>query len=209
MEWRNYVNEKLAGKFFTRYAILCLLITFWVFQQEGKKIWYSLRQEKKKIFWQTIKLLFFFTLIHFALKLVLGWVAPPSWPNLKSEKINTHISVITSNKNNWGYLAQIFFGMCVLAPIVEECIFRYFIFRIFGRKNPFSYLLSFLTFIGAHYHRGENLFLLFFQYSVATWGFIYVYKKSGWKLLSPILLHSLTNLLFIVIVLINPSCSLI
>ena len=99
--------------------------------------------------------------------------------------------------------------MCVLAPIVEECIFRYFIFRIFGKKNPLAYLCSFFTFILAHYHQGENVFLLFFQYSVATLGFIYIYKKSGWKLLSPILLHSLVNLLFIVMVMINPTRSLI
>src|SRR5438876_6722356 len=99
--------------------------------------------------------------------------------------------------------------MCALAPIVEEGIFRYFIFQIFGRKNPLSYLFSFSTFILAHYHRGENILLLFFQYSVVTLGFIYIYKKSGWKLLSPILLHSLVNLLFIVMVLISPTFSLI
>jgi membrane protease YdiL (CAAX protease family) len=88
--------------------------------------------------------------------------------------------------------------MCVLAPIVEEGIFRYFIFQTFGRKNLLSYLISFFTFILAHYHRGENILLLFLQYSVATMAFIYIYKKSGWKLLSPILLHSLTNFLFII-----------
>ena len=209
MEWKEYVSEKLAGKFFIRYAILCFLITFWVFQQEGKKIWHSLRKEKKKIFWQTIKLLFFFALIHFVLKLVLGWVTPSSWSSIKSEKINTQIKVITNSKNNWWHLTQIFLGMCVLAPIVEECIFRYFIFKIFGKKNPVAYLCSFFTFILAHYHQGENVLILFFQYSVATLGFIYIYKKSGWKLLPPILLHSLVNLLFIIIVMINPSYSLI
>ena len=178
MEWEKYVSEKLAGKFFIRYAILCFLLTLWVFKREGKKIWYSLRQEKKQIFWQTIKLLCFFTLIHFALKLVLGWVVPSS-SNIKSEKINTQISVITNSKNNWRHLAQIFFGMCVLAPIVEECIFRYFIFRIFGKENPLAYLCSFFTFILAHYHQGENILLLFFQYSVATLGFIYIFIKKA------------------------------
>src|SRR5947208_11649405 len=108
MELERYVGEKLAGKFFIRYAVLCLLITCWVFQQEGKKIWYSLREEKKKIFWQTIKLLFFLTLIHFALKLVLGWMAPSSWSNIRSGRINTHISIITDSKGNWGKLVQIF-----------------------------------------------------------------------------------------------------
>jgi len=207
MEWEKYVSEKLAGKFFIRYAVLCFLITYWVLQREGKKTWHSLRKEKNKIFYQAIKLLLLFALIHFAFKLVAGWMT--SWANLKSEKINTQIEVITNSKNNWWHLAQIFFGMCVLAPIVEECIFRYFVFKIFGWKNPFSYLISFLTFILVHYHQGENIPILFFQYSMATLGFIYIYKKSGWKLLPPILLHSLVNLLFITIVLIAPTCSLI
>lgn len=209
MELEKYVSEKLTGKFFIRYAVLCFLITFWVFKQEGKKIWYSLRKEKKKLFWQAIKFLFFLVLIHFALKLVLGWVVSSSLPNIKSGRINTHISIITDSKWKWGKLAQIFLGLCVLAPLVEEGIFRYFIFRIFGKKNPFAYLCSFFTFILVHYHRRENILLLFLQYAVATWGFIYIYKKSGWKLLSPILLHSLVNFLFILIVLINPSCSLV
>jgi len=210
MKLEKYVSEKIAGKFFIRYAILCSLITFYVFQQEGKKIWYSLRKEKKKIFWQTIKLLFFFSLIHFTFKLILlGWAAVSSLPSIKSGRINTHISLITNSRGNWWKLAQIFFGLCVLAPLIEECIFRHFIFKIFGKKNPFSYLVSFFSFIWVHYHRGENILLLFLQYSVATAGFIYIYKKSNWNLLSPILLHSLVNFLFIIIILINPSCSLI
>lgn len=209
MEWEKYVKEKLVGKFFLRYAILCFLLTCWVLKQERQKICYSLRTEKIKIFWQTIKLLFFFALLHFALKLVLGRLAPSAWSSLKSEKINTQIKVITNSKNNWWYLSQIIFGMCVLAPIVEECIFRHFIFKIFGQESSLSYLVSFFSFILAHYHRGENVFLLFFQYSVATLGFIYVYKKSNWNLLFPILLHFLVNLLFIALVIINPNCLLI
>jgi membrane protease YdiL (CAAX protease family) len=106
-------------------------------------------------------------------------VVPSSWSNIKSGRINTHISIITYSKGNWGKLAQIFLGLCVLAPLVEECIFRYFIFKIFGKKNPLAYFCSFFTFILVHYHWGENILLLFFQYSVATLGFIYIYKKSG------------------------------
>ena len=209
MELERYVSEKLTGKFFIRYAVLCFLITFWVFQQEGKKIWYSLRKEKKKIFWQAIKLLFFFALIHFALKLILGWAVSFSSVNIKSGRINTHISIITDSKEKWGKLAQIFFGLCVVAPLVEECIFRYFIFKIFGRKNPLAYLCSFFAFILVHYHWGENIPLLFLQYSMATLSFIYIYKKSNWNLLAPIFLHSLVNFLFIIMVLISLACPLI
>jgi membrane protease YdiL (CAAX protease family) len=103
-----------------------------------------------------------------------------------------------------------FLGLCILAPLVEECVFRYFIFKIFGKKNLFPYLLSFFSFIFYHYSwQGENIAILFLQYSVASFGLIYVYKKSNWNLLSPILLHSLINLLFIGILFINPDCFLI
>jgi len=107
------------------------------------------------------------------------------------------------------FISKNFFVICILAPIVEESIFRYFIFRILGKNNYFSYFISFFTFILVHYHRGENFLLTFFQYLIPNLGFIYIYKKSSWKLLSPILFHALVNLFLIIIVLINPRFSLI
>jgi len=44
MEWEKYLSEKLARKFILRYAVLCFLIVFWTFQQERKKILYSLKK---------------------------------------------------------------------------------------------------------------------------------------------------------------------
>jgi len=64
-------------------------------------------------------------------------------------------------------------GSCLFAPIIEECLYRFFVFEILGKNNPFSYLLSYFTFILAHWQiRGENFAALFIQYSVATIGFI-------------------------------------
>jgi len=40
---------------------------------------------------------------------------------------------------------------CVVAPLVEECVFRYFIFEILGKNNPFSYFASYLTFTFSHW----------------------------------------------------------
>src|SRR5438067_7310750 len=38
----------------------------------------------------------------------------------------------------------------ILAPIIEECVFRYLIFEIFDKDNPLAYIFSGLSFIFLH-----------------------------------------------------------
>lgn len=188
-------------RIFSFNAFLCFLLLCLIIKKEGKRIYYSLAKEKLKIFWQALFLLFFLAIVHFVLKYFFPYQA---------DKIKELVFVIKTNKDNFWHLLRIFFGLCVFAPIIEECVYRYFVFDIFGKENPLSYLISFSAFIFTHYcWRGENIGVLFLQYSLASFGLIYIYKKSNWNLLSPILLHSLINLLFIGVILINPSCSLI
>lgn len=188
-------------RIFSFNAFLCFLLLCLVIKKEGKKIYHSLAKEKLKIFWQVVCLLFFLTIIHFALKYFFPYQA---------DKIKELVVAIDINRSSFWRLVRIFFGLCVFAPIIEECVYRYLVFNIFGKKNPISYLISFSVFILAHYcWRGESIRVLFLQYSLASFGLIYIYKKSNWNLLAPILLHSLVNLLFITIVIINPTCSLI
>jgi membrane protease YdiL (CAAX protease family) len=67
----------------------------------------------------------------------------------------------------------VIFGSCLVAPIIEECLYRFFIFEVLGKRNIFSYLLSYFTFILAHWQiSGDNFVSLFAQYSVAAIGFI-------------------------------------
>ena len=209
MDWENYwVKNKSVWAI--RSALTCFLVVGWVWKQEKKKIYYSLRKQKKQILRQAVFFLGFFALFHFILKFL--WLLITSSTSLphKSVHINNSIKVITDIKaGKFGKLVGMLVGMCILVPLLEECIFRYFIFALFGKKNIFAYFLSFFTFIFAHYHWGENIPTLFLQYSVAAFAFIYVYKKSNWNLLVPILLHSLVNFLFIIMVLINPSSFLI
>jgi len=197
----NFLTQ-IHGYNFSRTAFfgsfLSVLLVGWVIKQERKRIWYSLVHEKWKIFRQALYFLFFLAIIHFILKSIFPY---------KAECIKYGIAIFKNDKNSWYWLLL---GGCILAPLAEECIFRYFIFKIFGRKNPLSYLFSFSTFIFYHYWwTGENMAVLFLQYCVASFGLIYIYKKSNWNLLSPILLHSLINLLFIGILFINPDCFLI
>ena len=199
MSETNFLTQ-IHGNNFPRTAFfgsfLSILLVVWVIKQERKKIWYSLTQEKWKIFRQAFIFLFFLAIIHFILKSIFPY---------KSECIKRGIAIFKNGPWFW-----LFFGGCILAPLAEECIFRYFIFQIFGKKNLFPYLLSFSTFIFYHYWwTGENMAVLFLQYCVASFGLIYIYKKSNWNLLSPILLHSLINLLFVGMLFINPDCRLI
>src|ERR1043165_1746469 len=39
----------------------------------------------------------------------------------------------------------------ILAPIIEECVFRYLIFEIFSKDNPLAYIFSGLSFIFFHW----------------------------------------------------------
>jgi membrane protease YdiL (CAAX protease family) len=186
------------------FFLMHLLFFYWLVEwlkKNEKEFIFPLVNEKKKIFCQSIYLLLAFSTIHFILKFFF---------TDKSDKIKDLVIAIDKNKNNLWFLIRIIFGLCVLAPLIEEIIYRYVVFEIFGKKNYFSYFLSFFVFILAHYcWRGENIATLFLQYSVASFAIIYIYKNSDWNILSPILLHSLINLLFIAITIINPNSFLI
>ena len=143
MEWENWVKNKYLGKFFIRYVLVGFLVVYWVFNQEKKKIYYSLRQQKKQILRQVVFTLSFLVPFHFIIKYFWSLVASSSGLPLKSAKINTLIEVITDSKaGKVRGLIGILVGLCILAPIVEECIFRRFVFSLFGKKNYFSYLFS-------------------------------------------------------------------
>ena len=188
-------------RIFSFSAFLCFLLVCLIIKKEGKRIYYSLAKEKLKILCQAACLLFVLVIIHFVLKYFFPY---------RADKIKELVVAINTNKNSFWRLTRIFFGLCIFAPIIEECIYRYLVFKIFGKKNLLSYLISFFAFVLVHYcWRGESIGVLFLQYSLASFGLIYIYEKSNWNLLSPILLHSLINLLFIGMVLVSPSCFLI
>ncbi|RHZ36972.1 CPBP family intramembrane glutamic endopeptidase [endosymbiont GvMRE of Glomus versiforme] len=196
--------KELAERYFyplRKWWWITILIVYWAFRCQGKQIWLSLRKEKKQIFRQTGIFLLVMALIHFFIKWLLSFSHLP----LRAKLIEKLVQLITEAKGFLGLL-PIILASCVIAPIIEECLYRFFIFKILGKNNPFSYLLSYFTFILAHWQvRGENFVSLFVQYSVATVGFIWIYKKSNWNLAYPIILHSLVNILFIGIVLISPN----
>ena len=180
-----------------------LLIAFWTFITHGKQMWLSLTREREKIFQKIFLFLLGIILAHFLLKFSLYWFKPEY--SLPSVLINKQVKLLTSNKKVWKIMLGVLVS-CVVAPLVEECVFRYFIFEILGKNNPFSYFASYLTFTFSHWQWGKESFLFpFFQYSVATIGFIWIYRQSNWNLIYPIILHSIVNVVLIAIILINPN----
>jgi len=107
-------------------------------------------------------------LVHFLVKLIFASL----FSTAQAKLIERLIQQITEAKSFCGLLPVIF-GSCLVAPIIEECLYRFFIFEILGKNNPFAYLFSFFTFILAHWQtKGDNFISLFVQYSVAAVGFI-------------------------------------
>lgn len=77
-----------------------------------------------------------------------------------------------------------FLSIVIIAPIVEECVFRYLIFETFGKNNVFPYLFSGLSFIFLHWQGGifnfnlTTIGYLLLTYLPMTIFFIYAYRKS-------------------------------
>lgn len=92
-----------------------------------------------------------------------------------------------------------FVFVCIVAPIAEECFFRYLIFEIFDKDTWTPYLISFFGFMSAHL--GYLIFPINFSnflewtlaYGSLTISLIGVYRRSNWNLAFPILFHFFNN----------------
>lgn len=95
-----------------------------------------------------------------------------------------------------------FIAIVLIAPIAEECVFRYLIFEIFRKDNPLAYIFSAIGFIFIHWMGSASgllnfttIKLLLIFYLPMTILFIYAYRKSKWNITYPIFFHLLWNLL--------------
>src|SRR2546421_4174962 len=102
--------------------------------RQANLIFFAKREEK--LFRQASIFLLVMTLFHFLVKLIFVSVShlPP-----RAKLIEKLVQQITEAKSFWGLLPVIL-GACLFAPIVEECLYRFFIFEILAKNNLFSYL---------------------------------------------------------------------
>jgi len=88
-----------------------------------------------------------------------------------------------------------FLLFCLIWPIVEEFIYRYLIFNIFGKEGKkfwLSCFISFFTFIFSHQQAWNN-FNRFYVLALYSFSLIFIYWLSDWNLFFPIVLHDLFN----------------
>lgn len=111
--------------------------------------------------------------------------------------------IISPPSSNWRGLKEyyefsplfLFVWLCLIAPLWEEFFFRWFIIRKIGKGKWFFYLVSFFSFVMAHFIKLFN-FSSFFNLSYYAVWFIFVYWLSDFNLFFPIFLHMSNNLLF-------------
>lgn len=111
-----------------------------------------------------------------------------------------------SNPNN-DYIGELYaqsskvivVGAVLLAPIVEECLFRGVIFGVLLPKNRvLAYLASFVVFSAIHvlayaFESPDWMLLVnVLQYLPPTLAFCWLYEKSG-NIFCPVLLHTIIN----------------
>lgn len=91
--------------------------------------------------------------------------------------------------------------VCIIAPLGEECVFRYLIFEIFDKNKPLAYIFSSMFFIFLHWTgpaqgllNFTTIQLLMLTYLPLTFFLIYTYRKSKWNITYPIYFHFLWNL---------------
>ena len=165
---------------FNELLFLIALIYFGIYFREEKNLFKTDKIIKSIIsFTLFIPLLF---LISFIIQYVL--------PEYKQQEIVLNFkSTLIEDKG-------ILLHVLIFAPIVEEVIFRGYIYRILKSKLPiiFSMIISSTLFALIHYN--VLSYILLFVLSIFL---TYIYERNG-SIICPIIIHSLFNLMMTILI---------
>ena len=165
---------------FNELLFLIALIYFGIYFREEKNLFKTDKIIKSIIsFTLFIPLLF---LISFIIQYVL--------PEYKQQEIVLNFkSTLIEDKG-------ILLHVLILAPVVEEVIFRGYIYRILKSKLPiiFSMIISSTLFALIHYN--VLSYILLFVLSIFL---TYIYERNG-SIICPIIIHSLFNLMMSILI---------
>ena len=178
----GFISEFWSLLFFQIPFLICAT---WVLPREWKRIKATFKEKIYHPIWSIV-------LFNFIFVLLLGLLG--SGKLISSQVIVFH---------RMGPLAT-FFLTCLIAPVAEECFFRYLIFSNFAKNNFLPYLLSFFGFIIAHMgwfvYATKDAWSHLLGYGIFNFYLIYLYRQSGWNLAFPIVAHFLNNLVFFILV---------
>lgn len=161
-----------------------LICAAWVLPREWKRIKAAFTEIIYHQIWLVV-------LLNFAFILLLNLVGSGE---LIFEQVKTFRKI--------GPLAT-FFLTCLIAPIAEECFFRYLIFDNFSKNSFLPYLFSFFGFVFVHMGwliGTANFWFHLLGYGLFAFYLIYLYRQSGWNLAFPMVAHFLNNLIFFIII---------
>lgn len=183
----NNIEEIKKSLWLTQFFffLIMLFITIYYFKKHWKDVWKSLKNPKFRLWLWIIGILLVSFFSYFLLQIIFSRLGI-----YQKKPVQTDLVPKAD--------LRFFLSACLLAPVVEECVFRWFIFKIFGKKNPFSYLISFFSFTLAHAPKmlfiyGLHPSFTIFNYGIGAIGLIFIYRLSNWDLTYPIILHFLNN----------------
>jgi membrane protease YdiL (CAAX protease family) len=160
---------------FNELLILIVLMYFGIYFQDEKKL---LRVNKLKdsveSFILFIPLLF---LISFIIQNIL--------PEYKQQEI------VLNFKSNLSKDKVLLLHVLIMAPVVEEIIFRGYIYRILKTKIPIMFAIIISSTLFSLIHYNVLSFILLFVLSIFL---TYIYERNG-SIMCPIIIHSLFNLM--------------
>ena len=165
---------------FNELLFLIALIYFGIYFREEKKLF-----ETDKIIKSIISFTFFIPLL-FLISFIIQYVLP----EYKQQEIVLNFkSTLIEDKG-------ILLHVLIFAPIVEEVIFRGYIYRILKSKLPiiFSMIISSTLFALIHYN--VLSYILLFVLSIFL---TYIYERNG-SIICPIIIHSLFNLMMSILI---------
>lgn len=160
---------------FNELIILIVLMYFGIYFQDEKKL---LKVNKLKD--SVVSFILFIPLLF-----LISFIIQNILPEYKQQEI------VLNFKSNLLKDKALLLHVLIIAPVVEEIIFRGYIYRILKTKIPiiFAIIISSTLFSLIHYN--VLSFILLFVLSIFL---TYIYERNG-SIMCPIIIHSLFNLM--------------
>ena len=165
---------------FNELLFLIAIIYFGINFREVKKLF-----EADKIIKSIISFIIFIPLL-FLISFIIQYVLP----EYKQQEIVLNFkSTLIEDKG-------ILLHVLVIAPIVEEVIFRGYIYRILKSKIPIIFATIINSTLFALIHYNVLSYILLFVLSIFL---TYIYERNG-SIICPIIIHSLFNLMMSILI---------